>query len=76
MALGTPVVALGEGGVRDSVVDGTTGIFFDAPEVEALVRALDAVEARPWDREAIRAHARRFSRAVFDAQFAAVLQNR
>ena len=45
MALGTPVVALGEGGVRDSVVDGTTGIFFDAPEVESLRRALDAVES-------------------------------
>ena len=29
MALGTPVVALGAGGVRDSVVDGATGIFFD-----------------------------------------------
>ena len=74
MALGTPVVALGEGGVRDSVVDGTTGIFFDAPKVEALVRALDAVENHAWDREAIRARAREFSRAVFDAKFAAALK--
>jgi glycosyltransferase involved in cell wall biosynthesis len=76
MALGTPVVALGEGGVRDSVVDGTTGIFFDAPEVQSLRRALDAVEAQAWDRDAIRAHARQFSRVVFDARFAAVLQQR
>jgi glycosyltransferase involved in cell wall biosynthesis len=76
MALGTPVVALGEGGVRDSVVDGTTGIFFDEPEVQSLRRALDAVEAQAWDREAIRAQARRFSRAVFDAKFAAALQQR
>ena len=76
MALGTPVVALGEGGVRDSVVDGTTGIFFDAPEVESLRRALDAVEAQAWDRQAIRAQARKFSRPVFDAKFAAMLQQR
>jgi len=76
MALGTPVVALGEGGVRDSVVDGTTGIFFDAPRVESLRRALDAVEAHAWDRDAIRAHARTFSRAAFDAKFSAVLQQR
>jgi glycosyltransferase involved in cell wall biosynthesis len=76
MALGTPVVALGEGGVRDSVVDGTTGIFFDAPEVESLRRALDAVEAQAWDRDAIRAQARKFSRAVFDAKFAAVMHQR
>jgi glycosyltransferase involved in cell wall biosynthesis len=74
MALGTPVVALGEGGVRDSVVDGTTGIFFDAPEVQSLRRALDAVEAQAWDRDAIRARARQFSRAVFDTKFAAALQ--
>lgn len=73
MALGTPVVALGEGGVRDSVVEGTTGIFFDAPEVQSLRRALDAVETRGWDREAIRAHARTFSRTVFDTKFRAAL---
>jgi glycosyltransferase involved in cell wall biosynthesis len=69
MAVGTPVVALGEGGVRDSVAEGTTGIFFDRAEVDSLRRALDAVEGRAWDREALRAHARKFSRAVFDAKF-------
>jgi glycosyltransferase involved in cell wall biosynthesis len=69
MALGTPVVALGEGGVRDSVIDGQTGIFFERPDVQSLRRALDAVESRAWDREAIRAHARTFSRAAFDAKF-------
>jgi len=73
MALGTPVVALGEGGVRDSVVDGTTGIFFDAPEVESLRRALDTVEQLEWDRIAIREHARKFSRARFDREFAEAL---
>lgn len=74
MALGTPVVALGEGGVRDSVVDGTTGIFFDAPEVESLRRALDAVERREWDRVVIREHAARFSRARFDRELASALE--
>ncbi|HKR64046.1 MAG TPA: glycosyltransferase, partial [Thermoanaerobaculia bacterium] len=74
MALGTPVVALGEGGVRDSVIDGGTGIFFDGPDVQSLRRALDAVESREWDREALRAHASRFSRAHFVEQFAATLQ--
>jgi glycosyltransferase involved in cell wall biosynthesis len=69
MALGTPVVALGEGGVRDSVIEGTTGIFFERPEVDSLRRALVEVESRTWDRETIRAHARTFSRARFDEQF-------
>jgi glycosyltransferase involved in cell wall biosynthesis len=73
MALGTPVVALGEGGVLDSVNEGVTGIFFKAAEVEALRRALDEVESRAWDRAAIRARAAEFSRAHFDARFAAAL---
>jgi glycosyltransferase involved in cell wall biosynthesis len=70
MALGTPVVALGEGGVRDSVLDRRTGIFFDRPEVDSLRRALDEVESRQWDRETIRAHAAGFSRARFAQRFA------
>ena len=68
MALGTPVVALGEGGVRDSVVPGATGIFFDAPAVHSLRRALDEAESRAWDRGAIRAHAATFSRERFHRQ--------
>lgn len=69
MALGTPVVALGAGGVLDSVVENSTGIFFDRPDVEALRGALDAVEQRAWDREAIRRRAEEFSRQRFIAQF-------
>ena len=68
MAVGTPVVALGEGGVKDSVIDGTTGIFFDRAEVDSLRLALDQVESRTWDRQAIRAHAATFSRARFEAE--------
>jgi glycosyltransferase involved in cell wall biosynthesis len=73
MALGTPVVALGEGGVLDSVVPGRTGIFFEHGSVESLCRALDEVESYQWDRAAIRSHAARFSRARFDEQFRAAL---
>jgi hypothetical protein len=66
-------VALGAGGVLDSVVPGATGIFFDAPEVDSLRRALDEAAARSWDRAAIRAHAARFSRARFQEQFRQVV---
>lgn len=73
MALGTPVVALGEGGVLDSVLPGATGIFFDRPEVDSLRRALTEVEARQWDRQALRAHAATFSRARFLERFASAV---
>jgi glycosyltransferase involved in cell wall biosynthesis len=69
MALGTPVVALGEGGALETVVKGRTGIFFGSPEVESLRRGLEEVEARQWDRAALRSHAANFSRSRFTAQF-------
>lgn len=74
MALGTPVVALGEGGVLDSVVPGETGVFFEAHDVAALRRALDEVESRSWNRAALRARAAEFSRDRFRAQLGAAIQ--
>jgi len=74
MALGTPVVAYGEGGVLDSVMEGTTGIFFREATVEALGKAVAEAESRRWDRQAIRAHAATFSRARFDEELRAELR--
>ncbi len=74
MALGTPVVALAHGGVLDSVIPGSTGIFFGEPTVAALSRALDQVESHDWDRPAIRAHAAGFSRSRFRREFSAALE--
>jgi glycosyltransferase involved in cell wall biosynthesis len=74
MALGTPVVAFGEGGVLDSVVDGQTGIFFREPTAAALGKALEAAESRAWDRGAIRARAAAFTREHFRRGFSAALQ--
>ena len=73
MALGTPVVAFGTGGVLDTVVPGRTGIFFERPDVESLRRALDEVESRQWDRVALRQHAAGFSRDRFLERFKAAL---
>lgn len=74
MALGTPVVALGQGGVLDSVVDGETGIFFSESTPAALGRALEAAESREWNRAAIRARAAAFTREHFRRRFGAALQ--
>ena len=68
MAVGTPVVAFRAGGVLDSVVEDRTGIFFDEPVVHSLRGALEAADARAWNREAIREHAATFSRARFQQQ--------
>ena len=74
MALGTPVVALGTGGVRDSVVAGKTGMFFETAAVDSLRGALGEAERFAWDRAAIRAHAATFSRERFHEQMRAELR--
>ncbi len=77
-AAGRPVIAFRGGGTLDTVREGETGIFFDAPTVEALVAALNHFEdlqmAQWADRQAIRAHALRFDRAIFERELRAFIE--
>ncbi|MBI2600896.1 glycosyltransferase [Candidatus Daviesbacteria bacterium] len=43
-AFGKPVIAYGQGGVLETVVEGKTGIFFDKQDVNSLVRAIEKLE--------------------------------
>jgi glycosyltransferase involved in cell wall biosynthesis len=66
-ACGTPVIAFGRGGLRETVVPGKTGVFFDSQTPEAVIGAIHEFErtAAEFDPAAIRAHARQFSIARF-----------
>jgi glycosyltransferase involved in cell wall biosynthesis len=68
-AAGVPVIAYGEGGVRDSVVDGVTGVFFAEQSVDALAEAILAFEQLDLDEDQIRDNARRFSPERFRSEF-------
>jgi len=62
-ASGRPVVAFGEGGVLDTVVEGLNGKFFREQTVEAVASALsDPALDASWDSEGMIQHARGFSR--------------
>ncbi len=61
MACGRPVVAFGQGGVRESVIAGRTGEFFDAPDAAALAAAVRRAAARAWNSGEIRARAMEFA---------------
>jgi len=65
MAAGKPVVAFRAGGALETVVDGVTGVFFDRPETDALVDAIEQVDRLTVDPSALRAHAERFDVTVF-----------
>ena len=72
-AAGTPVIAYGAGGVRETVVDGETGLFFKEQTVESLCAAIEEFEGRSWSPEKCRAQAALFDASVFDRRMAAVL---
>ncbi len=73
LARGTPVVALRDGGVVESVPEGSCGVFFDQCEPEALAAALERVEAQVWNRELLRARAAEFSKGRFQGEFQAMV---
>ena len=75
-AAGTPVIAYGVGGARETVADGVTGLFFAEQTVESLCAAIEEFEGRRWDSSACRANARRFSLAAFRDGMSACLKAR
>ena len=77
-AAGRPVIAFREGGAEETVVEGVTGTFFDAPTPESLATAVarfdtEAIDPRACVRNAARfdvEHFKRRMRAVVDEALA------
>jgi glycosyltransferase involved in cell wall biosynthesis len=66
-ACGTPVIAYGKGGARETVVPEETGLFFQKQSVEALIDAVRRFDRsrRQFVPGRIRAHAEQFSAGRF-----------
>lgn len=72
-AWGVPTVALRAGGYLDTIVEGVNGVFVEEPTVDAVAGGVRrALEAR-WDRDAMRAHAERFSEEEFGRRIRALV---
>lgn len=66
-ACGTPVIAFRAGGAIESVVEGTTGLFYGpgSDDAGSLAEVMSRFEPSAFDSSVIRAHAERFSPAAF-----------
>lgn len=64
-ACGTPVIAYGRGGARETVIHGETGLFFSDLTVLSLQGALDKFQGLTFNKSVIRGNAMKFSRALF-----------
>jgi glycosyltransferase involved in cell wall biosynthesis len=67
-AAGRPVIALAQGGVTESVVEGRTGVFYEQPTSAALAEAVRAFDPLSIDPAHCVANAQRFSRAAFETE--------
>lgn len=68
-ASGVPVIAYRRGGVRDSVIEGVTGIFFRRQETRDLIRAVEKFGKKRFDRRVLIKNAKRFSKERFKKEF-------
>jgi glycosyltransferase involved in cell wall biosynthesis len=74
-AAGRPVIAYRGGGALDTVIAGVTGEFFDELTVESLMNALRQFNASRYSPAAIRDHALKFDRSVFQREITAFVNN-
>ena len=70
-ACGTPVIAYGVGGARETVREGETGVFFSSQTSEAVAAAVGVFErsSHRFTAAGCRANAERFSVARFRTEF-------
>ncbi len=65
-AYGTPVIALAQGGVLETVVDEKTGVFFDTPTEDSLLKAIKKFMdiKKDWSRDCV-AQSKKFGAQLF-----------
>jgi len=68
-AAGRPVVAVNAGGVRETVIDGTTGVLVPVDDVSAMAEVLSETDFTRFAPERTRQHAYGFSVEAFKHRF-------
>ncbi|MFL5846831.1 MAG: glycosyltransferase [Solirubrobacteraceae bacterium] len=74
-AAGRPVIALAEGGVRETVIEGETGVFYTENSVEALADTIAAFDPMEIDPAACVRNAERFDVARFRTAMRRVVED-
>lgn len=65
MSMGTPVIGFASGGVKETVIDGVTGVLFYKHSMGALGKAIRKFDSINWNRNNCRRQANRFNKKVF-----------
>ncbi len=74
-AFGRPSVVLRDGGYLDTVREGVTGEFFDAPDPDLVAEGVTRALARHWEPATLRSHADEFGTDRFVARLHEIVQD-
>jgi glycosyltransferase involved in cell wall biosynthesis len=75
MANGVPVIAYRGGGVKETVVDGKTGLFFRHHSWQSMAEAIKKFNRKGFNRKNLYNQAKKFSRERFRKEFMDFLKN-
>ena len=75
MGVGTPVIAFKSGGVKETVIDGVSGLFYDKNTPESLNRAIEKFEKMKFDKAKVKAVANKFSAKEFERRIRETINN-
>lgn len=75
MAAGRPIIAFGQGGAAETVLDGVTGQFFEVQCWEDIGNAAIRFDPGRYDPRRIRAHAERFSKTRFKERMKTLIES-
>jgi glycosyltransferase involved in cell wall biosynthesis len=73
-AAGRPAIAYRGGGALETIVEGETGAFFDAPNAQSLAAVLRDFDAARFDPQRLRIHAEKFAPAQFIERLRAIVE--
>jgi len=74
MSCGTPVIALNEGGTKETVIDGKNGIHFENQTTEDIIKAVEKIENTVFDYSSIRESSLKYNN--FKIQFQNFIQQK
>lgn len=75
-AAGKPVIALRKGGVKETVIEGKTGIFFERQTVESLARAVLKFQNLRFSNKNCWENAKKFDQQIFIKKFKSLVEEK
>lgn len=73
---GTPIIAYNKGGLKETVIEGVTGVFFEKQTPSDIANAVRRFDKKEFDCNLIRKNAERFGKKRFESEFQSFVEKK